>query len=152
MKSLAAVTVAVAAVALAGCSYVNPITTQEYYAASDGVHLNIDDIEAQNLIVFTNGQGEPAALVGVLVNRGTEDVQLRVTFDGDTATEVSSPAGSIVNLSPLDGVVVPGTSPVFPGQLTEVGFATDSDGYFAYNIPVMDATLPHYAAIVDAIG
>ena len=152
MKSLAAATAAVAVVALAGCSYVNPITTQESYAASDGVHLNIDDVEAQNLIVFTSGEGEPAALVGVLVNRGTEDVQLRVTFDGETATEVSSPAGSVVNLSPVDGIEVPGTSPVFPGQLTEVGFATDSEGYFAYDIPVMDGTLPQYTAIVDAIG
>ena len=152
MKSLAAVTVAVAAVVLAGCSYVNPITTQEYYAASDGVHLNIDDIEAQNLIVFTNGEGEPAALVGVLVNRGIEDVQLRVTFDGETLTEVSSPAGSIVNLSPLDGVEVPGTSPVFPGQVTDVGFSTDTEGYFTQTIPVMDGTLPQYTAIVDAIG
>lgn len=152
MKFLAAATVAVAAVALAGCSYVNPITTQEYYAASDGVHLKVDDIEAQNLIVFTSGEGQPAALVGVLVNRGTEDVQLRVSFDGETATEVSSPAGSVVHLSPVDGIEVPGTSPVFPGQLTEVGFATDAEGYFAYDIPVMDGTLPQYEAIVDAIG
>lgn len=151
MKSLAAVTVAVAAVALAGCSYVNPITTQEYYSASDGVHLSIDDIEAQNLIVFTNGQGEPAALVGVIVNRGTQDVELLVRFDGDTTTQVSSPAGSVVHLSPIDGVEVPGTSPVFPGQLTTVEFATDSEGNFAYDIPVMDGTLPQYTAIVDAI-
>lgn len=152
MKSLAAVTVAVAAVALAGCSYVNPITTQQYYAASDGVHLNIDDIEAQNLILFTSGAGEPAALVGTLVNRGTDDIELRVSFDGETATVVAAPAGTSVALSPLDGVEVPGISPVLPGQVTEVGFATDRDGYFSMNIPVMDGTLPQYTAIVDAIG
>lgn len=152
MKSFVAAAVAVAAVTLAGCSYVNPITTQEYYAASDGVHLNIDDIEAQNLIVFSSGAGEPAALVGVLVNRGTEDVQVRVSFDGETATEIDSPAGSVVHLSPVDGVNVPGISPVTPGQLTEVGFATGAEAYFSQQIPVMDGTLPHYAEIVDAIG
>lgn len=152
MKFFAAATTAVAAVALAGCSYVNPITTQEYYAASDGVHLNIDDIEAQNLILFTSGPGESAALTGAIVNRGTEDVQLRVSFDGEAATELSSPAGSVVHLSPVDGVEVTGTSPAIPGELTEVGFSTDAQGYFSYEIPVMDGTLPQYTEIVNAIG
>lgn len=151
-KSLAAAAAALAVVTLAGCSYVNPITTQEYYAASDGVHLNIDDVEAQNLILFTSGAGEPAVLVGTLVNRGTEDVELRVSFDGQTATTVPAPAGTSVVLSPIDGVEVPGVSPVLPGQVTDVGFANDSDGYFTLSIPVMDGTLPQYTAIVDAIG
>lgn len=153
MKSFAAATAAFAVVALAGCSYVNPITTQEYYAASDGVHLNIDDIEAQNLILFSAGQGEPGALVGTLVNRGTEDVELFVSFDGgETVTPVPSPAGSAVALSPVDGINVGGTSPVIPGQTTQVRIATDYEGAFSTIIPVLDGTLPQYTAIVDAIG
>lgn len=153
MKSfVSAAIAAVAVVAVAGCSYVNPITTQEYYAASDGVHVNIDDIEAQNLILFTSGEGEPAVLTGALVNRGTEDVQLRVSLDGETSTEVTAPAGSVVNLSPIDGVEVAGTSPVIPGQLTQVGFITDAQGQFTQHVPVMDGTLPQYAPIIDAIG
>lgn len=152
MKSLAAATTALAVVALAGCSYVNPITTQEYYAASDGVHLNIDDVEAQNLIVFTSGEGEPAALVGTLVNRGSEDMELQVTFDNQVATAITAPAGSSVILSPIDGVEALGTSPVIPGQLTDVAFLTDADALFTYSIPVMDGTLPQYTDIVDAIG
>lgn len=152
MKSFAAATAALAVVALAGCSYVNPITTQEYYAASDGVHLNIDDIEAQNLILFSAGQGEPGALVGTLVNRGSDDVELFVSFDGETVTSVSAPAGTAVALSPVDGIEVGGVSPVIPGQTTTVRVATDYEGAFSTTIPVLDGTLPQYTAIVDAIG
>lgn len=152
MKTLAAAVTGLAVIALAGCSYVNPITTQESYAASDGVHLNIDDVEAQNLIIFTTGAGEPSALVGTLVNRGDEDLELSVSFDGETATTVTAPAGQTVALSPVDGVEVLGASPVAPGLTTEVGFSTPEQAYFSLIAPVMDGTLPQYEAIVDAIG
>ena len=152
MKSLVAAVAALAVAALAGCSYVNPITTQEYYAASDGIHLAIDDVEAQNLIVFTTGADEPGVLTGTLVNRGTTDVSLLVSFDGETTNSVDVSAGTSVVMSPIDGVEVVGTVPVMPGQITTVGFANDSNGYFQHDAPVLDATLPQYAQIVDAIG
>lgn len=152
MKSLVIASAAVAAVALAGCSYVNPITTQEYYAASDGIHLEVDDVEAQNLIVFTTGAGEPGILTGSLVNRGYEDVSLEIYFDAENRVPVTVPARGSVVMSPIDGIEVTGTSPVLPGQTTTVNVATDASGYFSVVAPVLDGTLPAYADLVDAIG
>ncbi len=152
MKSLVIASAAVAVATLAGCSYVNPITTQEYYAASDGIHLEVDDVEAQNLIVFTTGAGEPAVLTGSLVNRGTEDVTLDVYFDAEARTTVTVLAGQSVALSPIDGVEVAGTSPVLPGLTTQVRVDTDASGYFSVIVPVLDGTLPAYEPLIDAIG
>lgn len=155
MKSpIATSVVAGAAVlALAGCSYVNPITTQEVYAPSDGRMLELGDVEAFNLIVVSEGEGEPATLIGSLYNDADEDITVQVTFDGETVTEVIAPAGDTVQMGP-DGEAteVSGTALVQPGLLVETVFVSEAEGTFAIDVPVMDGTLPEYASVVDAIG
>ncbi|MFN3865620.1 MAG: hypothetical protein ACK4MD_02780 [Demequina sp.] len=153
MKSLVpAGAIAVAALVLAGCSYVNPITTQQNYAASDGVQMIGGDFDALNLMVITAGQGEPAVLLGALHNPSADDIEVEISFDAQTATSVSVPGGSTVQLTPLDGVEVTGTAPVMPGLLVEVGFATGANGFFTTEVPVLDGTLSEYQPVLDAIG
>ena len=153
MKSLVSAGAAAAvALVLAGCSYVNPITTQQNYSASDGTQLVADDFEAFNLIVVSSGVGEPAALIGTVYNSSGEDLEVEISFDAETATSVSVPAGATVQLTPLDGVEVPGTSPVMPGLLAEVGFATGANAFHTIQAPVMDGTLAEYQSVLDAIG
>ncbi|MFW2512280.1 hypothetical protein ACNI3K_00705 [Demequina sp. SO4-13] len=152
MKSIvSAGTAAVAALVLAGCSYVNPITTQQNYSASDGVQLIADDFEAFNLIVVSTGEGEPGALIGRVYNDTDEEMEFEISFDAETSTTVPVPARSSVELTPLDGVEVPGTSPVMPGLLTEVGFATGANAFYTVQAPVMDGTLSEYQPIVEAL-
>ncbi|MFW7413817.1 hypothetical protein [Demequina sp. SO4-18] len=153
MKSLVtAGAAAVAALVLAGCSYVNPITTQQNYAASDGVQMVGGEFDALNLMVVASDIGEPAVLVGTLYNGSDADLEIDLSFDAETSTSVSVPAGSSVQLTPLDGVEVPGTSPVLPGLLAEVGIATGANGFYTIQVPVMDGTLPEYQPTIDALG
>lgn len=153
MKSLVpAGAAAVAVLALAGCSYVNPITTNENYAASDGIQLLADEFQAVNLMVVTEGEGEPATLLGTLYNPSAEDLEVEVSFDAETATTVTVPARSSVQLTPLDGVEVPGTAPAMPGLLATVGFAASASAYYQVQAPVLDGTLTEYQAVLDAIG
>ncbi|GIG53723.1 hypothetical protein [Demequina activiva] len=155
MKSpvAAGAAVALAAVALAGCSYVNPITTQENYAASDGTQLQIGEVEALNLIVVSPGAGEPGTLIGTLHNSADEDIDVQVTFDGETATTVTVPAGMNQQMGPGDDATeVPGTTEVLPGLLTEVTFTSQVDGTFTVAVPVMDGTLAEYEDVLEEIG
>lgn len=153
MKSLAtAAALGLAALVLAGCSYVNPIVTQKSYAASDGAQLVVDEFDAVHLMVVTSGQGEPAALVGTLFNSSSEDIDIEISFDAMTATQLTVPARSSVQLSPVDGVEVLGTSPVLPGLLAQVGFASGGTGFYQVQAPVMDATLPEYRELVASLG
>lgn len=153
MKSLvSAGAAAVATLVLAGCSYVNPITTQDNYAASDGTQLIVDEFQAMNLIVVSEGEGEPGVLTGRLYNESDEELEVEISFDAATATTVVVPPRSAVNLTPLDGVEVTGTAPVVAGLLADVGFATAPNGFYTARVPVMDGTLPEYQDIVDAIG
>ena len=80
----AAGVVALAGLALAGCSATNEITTAKAYSASDGVRAELGDITAENLIVLTTAKGAPAALQGAFTNRGTTAVTVSLT-DGTAA-------------------------------------------------------------------
>ncbi len=153
MKSLfSAGAAAVAALVLAGCSYVNPITTQQNYAPSDGTQLVAEEFTAFNLIVVSEGVGQPATLVGSLHNELDEDVQLEISFDAETATPVTVPARSVVNLTPLDGLEVTGTTPALAGLFADVGIAAGTSGFYTVRVPILDGTLPEYQAVIDAIG
>ncbi|MDN4477489.1 hypothetical protein QQX10_08275 [Demequina sp. SYSU T00039] len=136
---------AVVSAVLAGCSAVNPITTQMQYDASDGISLEIGDVTAYNLLVLTPGEGETGVLIGTLENAGTEDVAVSASIDGTAITTVDVPAGATVKLGGDDGeTAVTGTVPVLPGLLTEVVFQTDAEGQVAEDVPVLDGTLPEY--------
>ncbi|WP_084039248.1 hypothetical protein [Demequina sp. NBRC 110053] len=142
-----------AALALAGCSYVNPITTQENYAASDGSQVQMGAVEGLNLIVVSPGAGEPGTLIGTLHNSSAEDIDVQVTFDGETMTTVTVPAGQNQQLGPADGATeVPGTTEVLPGLTTEAALMSSTDGTFTVEVPVMDGTLPEYADVLAELG
>mgnify|MGYP000106121750 CR=1 FL=1 len=144
---------AVAATALAGCSYVNPITTKDNYAASDGTQLVVGDIEALNLIIVAEAEGSAATMIGTLQNSSTEDISVQLVFDGETANDVTVPAGSAARLGPDEGATeVSGTAPAAPGLMTEVTIVSDAEGGYYVDVPVMDATLPEYQPVLDAIG
>ncbi|WP_084128881.1 hypothetical protein [Demequina sp. NBRC 110055] len=142
-----------AAVALAGCSYVNPITTHKNYSASDGTQLVVGDVSALNLIVLTEEVDAPATLIGTLINDSAEDVDLDISIDGQNTTNLTVPAGESVKLGPADGdTEVSGVAVAAPGLIANVAFAADTVDVHAVEVPVMDGTLPEYADLVAEIG
>ena len=142
-----------AAVALAGCSYVNPITTHENYAASDGTQLVVGDVSALNLIVIAEDEGSPATLVGTVVNDSDADVDLDISIDGENTTTLTVEADSSVKLGPLDDETeVSGTAVAAPGFIANVAFIANTTDVESVEVPILDGTLPEYADLVAAIG
>lgn len=142
----------IAAVAVAGCSYVNPITTQENYAAGDGLQVEVGDVRGLNLMVISPGAGEQAVLVGTLVNNGIDDAVVSIALDAATVTDVPVAAGTHVFLGPEAGqLLVTGQPEAQPGLLARVTFATDAQGTVTRELQVFDGTLPEYAGLVDGI-
>ncbi|MFV0286712.1 MAG: hypothetical protein ACK5IM_10070 [Demequina sp.] len=142
-----------AAVALAGCSYVNPITTHKNYSASDGTQLVVGDVSALNLIVLTAAEGSPATLIGTLVNDTDEDIAVEVSIDGETSTSLTVEADSTLKLGPQDGdAEVSGSATAAPGSIVVVGFTANLSEVDSVDVPVLDGTLPEYADTLAAIG
>lgn len=145
----ATVAVALVGAGLAGCSATNPITTQQPYAASDGVRLGLGDLHAENLMVLTSGEGEAAGLQGAVGNDGADD--LTVTFALEDGTEIGSVeigAGDSVLLGGTDGEGLVFTSPDAPGATTDVTVSTATGGSETIPVPVLDGTLPEYADLL----
>jgi len=144
---------ALIALALAACSAINPITTQNRYAPSDGVQTQIgDDAKALNLLVVTTAKDAPAVLTGSLYNGGSTDLNITVSIDGTIVDTVPVAAGSTVQLGTGENqTLVQGTSPAAPGGLAGVWVGTLELGTAQVQVPVVDGTLDEYAGIVDSI-
>ncbi|MDN4475480.1 hypothetical protein QQX09_06385 [Demequina sp. SYSU T00192] len=140
------------ALVAAGCSAVNPITTQDAYDASDGFSIEFGDVTGLNLIVITEELGSPAVLIGSLYNSGDEDVQVAASIDGEGIVTVDVPAGTLVKLGGEEGEAhITGTSTAAPGSLQEITVQTDEAGHVAEFVPVLDGTLPEYAVELDSL-
>ena len=158
-RAAAAGLVAAAALALTGCSATNPITTLGAYDASDGAGISVGTLHAQNLLVVTAGEGEPGVLSGALANRSSDDEDVTLTVSGGDPVDVSVRAGGTVLLGATDAPAgfetfdVPVASvDSAPGALTTVTVRTTGGGTAELKVPVLDATLPEYAALLEAAG
>lgn len=140
------------AVALAGCS---PITTQDPYAASDGVRVTLgDQVQAENLMVVTSAEGEPGVLLGGITNRGTDATDVTVTVAGDSM-DLPLEGGQTVLLGAAATGASPDSSllveeftiaavPAAPGAMTDVSLSTPQTGSVVVRVPVLDGTLESY--------
>lgn len=145
--------VAVAALVLSACSAINPITTQNHYAPSDGVQTAIGaDGKGLNLLVMTTAKDAPAVLTGSLYNGGSDALDVTLSIDGTNAATVTVPASSTVQLGTKDGqTLVQGVSPAAPGGLAQVWIGTAEDGAIQVDVPVVDGTLDPYQNVIDSI-
>jgi len=146
--------VAVAGLALAGCSATNPITTQNAYSSSDGVRFTLGDVRGSNLHVLVAAQGDPGTLQGGLINDGSEDRSVTLAIDDDEKTTVELGPKETVLLGVSDAEEEGYTEVTFaavdapPGGLVPITISTPEDGSIVVQVPVLDGTLPEYASQV----
>ena len=146
--------VAVAGLALAGCSATNPITTQHEYSSSDGVRFTLGDVRGSNLHVLTAAEGDPGTLQGGLINDGSEDRSVTLAIDDDEKTTVQLGPKETVLLGVSDAEDEGYAEVTFeaidapPGGLVPVTISTPEDGSIVEQVPVLDGTLPEYASQV----
>ncbi|HEX5331980.1 MAG TPA: hypothetical protein VFW79_04990 [Cellulomonas sp.] len=144
----AAGVVALAGLALAGCSATNEITTAKAYSASDGVRAVLGDITAENLIVLTSAQGAPAALQGAFTNRGTAAITVSITSGTVAIGTVRVDPATTVLVGGDTGKKITFTADNAPGGVTPLTLATGPGGSLTVSVPVLDGTLPEYATLV----
>ena len=139
------------AVLVAGCSVINPITTQEDYQPADGIEVAIgDDAMAQNLLVVTTALDAPAILTGSVYNGDVEELKVSFSLDGTHITEVTVPARGTAVLGPDNWAVI-GAATAAPGGIVQVLIQADVTGQFAVPVPVLDGTQPEYQGVVDSL-
>jgi hypothetical protein len=146
--------VAVAALALGGCSATNPITTSVAYNVVDGVPAELGSgISANSLLVFAAEEGAPGSMSGALSNESREDVEVTIAPEGADEVTVTVPARGTVLLGAdqdeeieLESVEAP------PGAALSITLSTPEGGSTTVPVPVFDATLPEYEDQVPEAG
>ena len=147
-RLVAAASVLAGALLLAACS---PTITTKPYAPSDGVRVNLtDDVRGLNLMVVSEGEGRPGAVLGALANGSREDVDFVLAAEGATPISLTVPAGETVylNADPEDDQAVDAQ---IAAVATHAGGDLESTLSGAgleeqFFLPVMDGTLPEYEA------
>jgi hypothetical protein len=134
---------------LAGCSVASPITTAQPYAPSDGIRVAVtDDVSVENLMILTEGEGEPGHLLGAVVNRSSEDVEISFSFEGGSASvPVRVDAGDYVNFT--DAGITTQSVDAAPGSTISTTVSDPTVGDFQAEVPVLDGTIPPYDEFLD---
>ena len=151
-RALAPAALAVAALALvAGCSATNPYTTTEGYQPGDTAAFSLGTVHVASLGVFTEGGGEPGALVVRIANSGAEDQTVTLTAEGPTAVDetFTVPASSTLAVGPDEDTAV--TIPAVdqrPGELIPMTVSASDGSTLDVTAPVLGGTFPMYATLV----
>jgi hypothetical protein len=152
-----ALVTAALAVVLSGCSLLSPSIITEPYAAADGVNVDLpgSTVALRNLIVIGAEKGEPAVVLGAVVNSGSSDVEVSLQAD---LGETTQPSQTVVRVNANSSVQLgPGQKfemeipelPVEPGANTTLSAATMTGGRTELTVPVLRPE-DHYASITPA--
>jgi hypothetical protein len=143
-RAAAAAAIAMLTLGATGCGAINEQATTFQYAASDGIVLNVGDLNVRNLLIVTKSATDKARLIGSLVNSTDAAQTLKVELSTGSVS-ISVPAKTTVKLEEIEKIL-PSTG-VLPGSRVEatLSVGSNSDGI---TIPVIDGTLEEYREFV----
>ncbi|ROQ37553.1 hypothetical protein EDF46_3012 [Frondihabitans sp. PhB188] len=154
-RTTAAVVIAGAVMVLtAGCNFISPQATTEHYDASDGVSINVGDVEVRNAIVFTDN-GDEASLSVTLLNEGSSDANVKIQYEslGSPKTvSVDVPAGETVSRGTQGGdeqILMNGIGEQ-AGSLLKVYIQYGSSTGKDLKVPVLDGSFAEYATLLPS--
>jgi hypothetical protein len=112
--------------ALVGCSSEPEYSErlEELEAVNLGTNAQVGAVSFDNLLVVTRGEGEPARLMGVLLNQGEQAVEVAIA-DADDSTSVTLSPGQ--QFAFQENVVVFDTADDRPGSRIELTLSVDGD-------------------------
>lgn len=163
---IAASTVALALTA--GCA---TVMTDQPFAPSDGIRVDLNDGQAlvNNLFIVANGPCEPGVLAGSITSAVAQQVEIEF-LPADDATVTASPAleecsgeapasytaefntrgtTHLTRSAFPDDAVVLGFVPAIPGGMVGAEVTASVSGSAQVRIPVLDGKLSEYKALAE---
>lgn len=152
-KIIALTTVALASIALSGCSLSRDVASLDMYAPSDGVQVDLETLKVRNAMFIAGSSGN-VILIGSFVNSGIENVTATIqTTDGNgeevrLSFEVAAGQKFDLGYNGQDGIVMPLN--VVTGSMHPIYVSGNSDPVQML-VPVMDGTLAEYRPFVELV-
>lgn len=155
-RALLASSIAIAlSLGTAGCNFISPVASLDYYAPSDGAQADIGQLKARNLISLQDADGN-SGFVGAFANSGSKEITFAIKYEakgfGETGyREFTVGAYEVLNFGYQDTDFLDLDLGGKPGDVRSILVYTDND-QASINVPVMDATLVEYADLVSKLG
>ena len=134
-----------------GATACSPSTTDRFYAPSDGLRVALDSkIEAQNLMLLSNGSGAPAVVAGALKNYSDQDSAVRIAAnDGSFELVFEIAAGELINFTENNvPTVMIDSLDAMPGSNVLATFEDPEGNTADLFIPVLNGELSYYEDLV----
>ncbi|RGE19489.1 DNA modification methylase [Leucobacter sp. wl10] len=141
-----------------GCSLIAPQGTLEPYAPSDGINVDVKNVEVRNIMLIADESGENFNVVFGAVNRTGDAQDMAVSFVGEGSqqarAEFTVPVGNTSFGDPGGDekpvlVSLPGLE---PGATVRAYFQAPGAPEVEREVPVLDGTLPEYRDYVLPAG
>lgn len=130
----------VAALLLAGCSYLSPVATLNKYDPADGIGADLGDVLLRNVVTVTNADGSLASVTFTMINQG-EATKLNYSIPTQSGTVEDwipvAPGSTLVGEQAPHLIVVEGPDAVAGGLLPVTFQAGDADSMTLLT-PVLD--------------
>ncbi|MFZ3453302.1 hypothetical protein [Arthrobacter sp. 7Tela_A1] len=126
-----------------GCSVVNDQATTMEYSPSDGIVQDLGDIQLRNILVVSDGDGEPGRLLGTVINDSSDPVNFELEVGGSTLTWNLPAGGKVIYDDAPQSEVLVETVDVLPGTGIRAE-ATAGTETATLNVPVVDGQVQYY--------
>lgn len=141
-----------------GCALMAPQATLEKYAPSDGIDVNVGDVELRNVLLIEDESGENFNVVFSSVNNSGAPVDLTINFEGENSQHASAeftiPEG-IAEFGNPEGDETPvlvSVKGLAPGATAPANFQVAGASEVAHQVPVLDGELAEYRDYVLPVG
>lgn len=123
--------------------------TTEHYDASDGISVDVGDLDLRNVLVVSE-DGRDGSLVLTVINNGDEDAELGVQVgdSGGKTHTIEVEAGATVSLGGDEDPLLLEDIDTPPGAMVPLYFQYGSEEGIVELVPVLDGRLPEYADLV----
>lgn len=142
--------IGIGAMAFTGCSAINPQSTTTIYSASDGVRLDMGQMELRNVLVISDGAGEPGRVAGSFYNQSDSDITLTFSGAAGSQTEITVKPGIPVILNSDNDAALLSTVEQPPGSVESLELRTSGaeSQTATLQVPILDGTLNEYKDLV----
>ena len=139
------------ALGTAGCNLIQPQATRLAYDASDGVSLNVGELNLRNLMIISD-DGENGNLLLSVVNSTGVDEELHIGFvsggeivDGHLEVPSNDKTATSWGSGKEDRIILGGMN-TMPGGLLEVAFEANGESKTVL-VPVLTSAQPEYEGL-----
>lgn len=151
-----AVTVAAGALALTGCSAINPQETKSIVAAVPGVRGQIGQLRVEDLVVVSGGgrgptldPNAPGRLAGTVFNGSPSPTSVSFSTEASSPVQVTVPRNGEVKLGSDQSMPLLGRAGGIPGGMTTVTISA-GNATLKLKVPVVDGTLAQYRPLLPS--